>query len=498
MTTSIIDLSNKRPRAFVRVSLGTGPRASGAAPITILLIGNKSASAPTNPMTNDTIEQVFDEDTVIARTGAGSELHRMYRRVTKINQGASIYIGAMAASAGAQATHTTTFTGTATADSTLEVTIGGDEPLQIAIANGDTAATVRAAIISRVNSVIHTPVIASESTNDVVLTAKHTGPRGNMIRVRTRWVDGTGAGLTVTTIAPDGANLSSGATNDSPTNVLAASVAVRFHLTVVGYSTVAEATPIGVLTAHIDDSAEPLTGKRGRLILGCVSALATAQTFAFTNVNEERGQIAYAQVANETPAELAAALAARIALGLASDRATNFDGVKLAGITQQWAHGDRLTETEITSALNNGLTPIAASGTDMVIVRSITSKSRTAAGGAVFDYAVLDTHYVDVPDFIADTIEENFAAAFPNAKLGVDIEGEMPPPGVATANTVRAWCLGLVAPFENDLLENFDAVTLAGSRFTRNEVAKGRIDAVLPLDVIELFHQFAVDVRQQG
>lgn len=498
MTTSIIDLSNKRPRAFVRVSLGTGPRASGAAPITILLIGNKAAVAPSNPMTDDTIEQVFDEDTVVARTGAGSELHRMYRRVTKINQGASVYLGAMAASAGAQATHSTDITGTATADSTLEVTIGGDEPMQVAIANGDTAAVVRAALISKINSVTHTPVIASESTTNLVLTSKCTGPRGNTIRVRTRWVDGTGAGLTLTTIAPDGANLTGGATLDSPTNVLAASVAVRFHLTVVGYSVAADAVPLAVATAHVEEQAEPLTGKRGRLITGCVSTLATAQTFAFTNLNEETAQVAYVQVANETPAELAAALAARIALGLAVDRATNFDGIALEGITLPWALGDRLTETEITSALNNGLTPIAASGNEMAIVRSITSKSRTVAGGAVFDYAVLDTHYVDVAFFLADVIEENFPSAFPNAKLGVDIEGEMPPPGIATASTVRSWCLGLVAPFENDLLENFDSVTVEGSRFVRNETAKGRIDAVLPIDVIELFHQFAVDVRQQG
>ncbi len=99
---------------------------------------------------------------------------------------------------------------------------------------------------------------------------------------------------------------------------------------------------------------------------------------------------------------------------------------------------------------------------------------------------------------VADTLEENWAAAFPGFKLGVDIEGEVPPPGVATANTTRAWALGLLAPFENDLLENFSSVTVAGSLFERNETAKGRIDAVIPIDVIELFHQFAADVRQQG
>jgi hypothetical protein len=39
---------------------------------------------------------------------------------------------------------------------------------------------------------------------------------------------------------------------------------------------------------------------------------------------------------------------------------------------------------------------------------------------------------------------------------------------------------------------------VAGSTFERNEVANGRVDAVIPIDVIELFHQFAADVRQVG
>ena len=379
----------------------------------------------------------------------------------------------------------------------LEVTLGPDTPVEVSVSNGDAAATVIANIIAEFNKVEHKSCTASTPASNLVFTAKTAGPRGNDIRIRTRWTTGTGAGLTFTA-APNGEALTGGTTNDDPTALLANTTAVRFHLTVCPYGDTAEATPLGVCTAHVDAQAGSLIGKRGRLVLGNQEAAGTAQTFANTDLNNARAQVAWAQVANETPAELGSALAGRLSIGLATDRATNFDGAVLEGLTPQWNLADQPTETEITSALNNGLTPLFVSGNEVQLARSITSLSRTAAGGSTFDFSVLDTHYVDVSDFIADTLEENFPTAFPSFKLGVDIEGQVPPPGVATANTVRAWALGLLAPFDNSLIENFQSTTVSASIFERNETAKGRVDAVIPVDVIELFHQFAADVRQVG
>jgi phage tail sheath gpL-like len=495
--TSIVDLSNKRPRAFVKVSLGTGPRASGAAPITMLLMGNKTTVAPANPLTNDTMEQVFNEQDVIDKTGAGSELHRAYRQVTKINNQASIWIGAIAESAGAAAALTKTLTGTATEDATLELTIGSDTPLNIAVTSGDAAATVIQAVLDAVNAVAHTPVIATSPATNIVYTAKSKGPRGNQIKIRSRWVTGTGAGLTYAAAA-NGEALSAGSTNDDPTNLLANATTVRFHLTVAPYGDTSETTPLDLVIAQAVAQAGPLIGKRGRVIIGNVEVQGTAQTFAFTDLNEELVQCAWSQLANETAFEVAAALAGRLSIGLGLTRRFNFDGTTLDGLSPQWNVASQPLETEVTTALNNGLTPVVVSGGEVQVARSITSKSRTAAGGAVFDFSVLDTHYVDVAFFVADLLEENWPVAFPNFALGIDIEGEVPPPGVATANTTKTWALGLLAPFDNDLLENFQATTVRGSIFERNETAKGRIDAVLPIDVIELFHQFAADVQQQG
>jgi phage tail sheath gpL-like len=496
--TSIVDLANKRPRAFVKVSLGVGQRASGAAPITCLLIGNKTTAAPTDPITNDTMEQVFDEQEVIDKTGAGSELHRMWRAASKSNKNITAWIGAIAESAGTAASYTTTIAGTATAASTIEVSVAGDTPLQIAIANGDLAATVRANIIAAINGVAHTPVIATESTNDVVVTAKSKGPRGNYIRFRTRWLGGTtGAGLTVTTIQPSGVYLASGTTSDDPTNLIAAIGTQRFHLFAAPYSRTAEATEIDLLIDHVEAQADPLVSKRGRIIFGNQEALATAVTLATgATFNRERSQIMWTFQDNSEPCVMAASMLGRMSAELGRDRASNTDGAVLDALTPQWVEADKSTEAEITSALNSGLTPLQVVGSDVQVARSITAKSRDASGNP--DYTTLDTHYVDVADYIGDLLEDNFATAFAKFKIGKDIAGEMPPPGVATPNTVKAWALNLVAPEDNKTIVNFDSVTAAGAVFEENETAAGRIDGVLPIDVIELFHQFAVDVRQVG
>lgn len=485
--TTIIDLSNKQPRAFIKVSLGVGARSTAASPIKVLLLGNATSSG--SWASAEDIHQVFTEEEVIAGAGVGSELHRQYLFAANANPNADFYVGVIAESAGANASGTITITGTATESGTLRITIAEEEIL-VAIANGDTHTAVMNAARDAINNLTHLPVTAAVSTT-LDLTARQKGPRGNTIRFRYEFTEG-GAGLTMTPSA--GAYFSGGTTNDDPANILAVAAAERYHLIVSPYATTAESTAIDKVIAHVNSEAEPLAGHRGRAIMANHEALATAVSLATTDVNEARVQIAWHYNSPIEPAVVAASFAGTISAGLGTDRAYNFDGEELTDLDAQWSNADRPTPTEINSGLNNGLTPLGATGGNVTITRSVTSFSEDASGNK--DFRVLDTHYVDVPDFLADELEQNFGTAFKGFKLGVDVEGEMPPPGVATANTVKAWALNLLGAYDNDLIENFDSVTLATSKFTRNEVAKGRIDAEIPVDVIELLHQFAGDIRQ--
>jgi phage tail sheath gpL-like len=242
-----------------------------------------------------------------------------------------------------------------------------------------------------------------------------------------------------------------------------------------------------------------MEGKRQRVVCASTASLATASTLGSTTVNHAQVQIGWHYLCEQTPAILAATLAGTIALGLALDRARNFDGTVLNGIIPQPVIADRPIASEITSALNNGLTPfgILASG-QVTLVRSITSRAKDAAGNA--DFTLLDTTKVDVPFYIADDLVAAFSTEFANFKLTVDnSDPEIPPPpGVATPKVVRDWIAGRLSLYERQvLIENVDAKML-NLVVEIDDLVAGRINAAIPCDVVEGLHQAAIDVRQIG
>lgn len=486
MLTSIIDTSNKRPRAFIKVSLGAGPRSTGSGPIRIALIGNRLAA--TSAANDETPIPVSTEDDAITNSGSGSEVHRMYRALTKAFRNASVDIVNILP-VGTAATYAIAITGTATSSGTYRVQVGSDDPVDISIPTGSTATAAGNLVAAALNAISHAAYTAANVTGTVTLTAKCAGLRGNLLRIRMS-VPTAVAGLTLPTST--GAYFTSGATDDNNSLALAGMSSVRYHLVVCPWVDTAN---IDRVESHMNAQAEATIGRRGRFICANVDTLGNATTFA-QGRNSERGQCVWHYLAPACPSEVAAAVAGEVAEGLSTDRATNFDGKLVAGISSQWLRADQPEGTEIVAALNVGLTPLDCNGNDASISRSITMRSLDALSNP--DYRVLDTHYVDVADFIADTLQDGWPDRFPNFKLGVDIEGEVPPPGVATANTTRDWCVEVLGKFDNNLIENFDTETVPNMVFERSTAAKGRVDAVIPIDVIELFHQFAADVRQVG
>lgn len=486
--TSIIDLSNKRPRAFIRVSLGVGPRSTGAGPIRVLLLGNRSSTAAATY--DDQPLDVVTEADVSSVAGSGSELHRMYRAITKAFRNVAVTIVPVTP-AGTAATATFTVTGVgASSAGTFRLQIGSDDPIEVAIPIGASDTTAASAIAAAINAVTHSAVTAGSVAGAVTMTVKSVGLRGNTLRYRCS-VPTVPSGITLPTTT--GTFFTSGATDDNVTLALTASASSRYHLTVCPSD---DANPANVtrVANHVDDQAGPLNGRRGRFVCASIGTLGAATTFAQT-LNRERGQCVWAYNASSQPSELAATAAGEIAEGLSTDRATNFDGRVLPGVSPQWLTSERATGTQIVAALNVGLTPIEAVGTTMTIARSITMKSLDPVSNP--DYRVLDTHYVDVADFIGDVLQDGWPDRFTGFKLGVDIAGEVPPPGVATAGTTKLWAIEVLGVYDNKLIENFDSETVPNMVFERNESgAKGRVDAVIPVDIIELFHQFAADVRQ--
>jgi phage tail sheath gpL-like len=485
---SIIPSSNKVPGTYLKVSLGVGPRSSGASPRHVVIFGNKT-SAGTIVAATET--DCFSEDDARTLGGPRSELFWLAKAAITAYPGVRLKLMAVT-EAGTAATGTAVFTGTATSAGTVGVTVLGEE-VEVAVASGDTATVVGAAVATAVTNKADWPLTAANVTGTVTFTAANTGPRGNFLAVRARIIAGTGISVT----PPSGGYLGSGATADDPQTALDAIAAVRRRYLVAPYS---DATQLGKFKTHTDAEDEPLIGHRKQVIFGSLDTLGNATTLA-TGLNFSRMQCAWQEKSDLTPGMLAAGLAAQRAFQESVDTAHNYDGEVITGFRPHYAKADIPTSTELDSALNNGITPLSSSDAgDVFIVRSITTKSRDSGG--LPDYRVLDTHKVAVSDEIADRFELGFADRFAGFKADNNPpEGEAPPPGVVTP----AMCTDLAYEILNEA-EDGDGLLASGSVearkgeiiFELSTISQGRFNGVVPIDVIEHAHQFACDIRQIG
>ena len=483
---SVIPASDKVPGVFMKVSLGVGPATAADAPRKILLFGNKTSAG------SAVVEKVYavvSADDAETLFGIGSELYIMARAALRANPSAALFAIVMTASVGVSASGTVTITGPATAAGSVSAFILGEE-IVAAVASGDTATTIASALAAAINARTDLPVTASPAAGVVTITFRHGGPRGNRTSLRTS-ANAT-AGVTATASA---AYLASGATSDSPANALDAIAVGRYHYLVAPYD---DSTNINLFRTHVQDEAGPTIGHREQVVGASIDTLANATTLA-TAVNESRIQVAWHYNADDLPSVIASTLAGLRAAQESSDPAANLDGLILTRIKPQNTDADRPEYAELVSALNNGLTALLPdTAGNVTITRSITSRSRDAAGNA--NYNVLDTSKVTVPDFMADDITVGFAAEFSQFKLAPDDEdGEPPPAGaaIATPSTIRDWIEArLVGYQETGLIVNV-AANLP-SLVVEIGATSGRVNASIPADVIEGLHQFAGDVRQIG
>jgi phage tail sheath gpL-like len=482
---SVIPDSYKVPGAYLKVSLGVGSRSAADAPVTVCVTGNMTSAGNATP---EQAVPVFTPDDAITMFGPGSELARMIAKMFLAFPSVSLHACPITESVGTAATMTITFSGTASGAGSVSVTIG-HETVVAAVAAGDSAAVVGANVVVALNKNTALGVTAAGTTT-VTFTAKHKGPRGNYIAISALKSDA--AGITMT--GPASAYLTNGATMDSPVAALDAISTVRFNFIVTPYQT---STELLLYKTHVVTHAAPLDGKRQQFIGANILSLASAIAISDA-VNESRGQIVWHYNGLDTPAEIAATMAAVRADKIGQTRRFNLDGIILPNIAPQTNIPDYPTANEQNSALNSGLTPLAPAFGEEAIVSSITNHHLDASAGA--DFSVYDTTKVDVPDFIADDIAGAFFVDFANSGLAPDVDDEDPTPGIVTPKIALDWLYGrFLDNYERDLhlVKN---VELRKAEFvvTISTTAVGRLVASVPCDVIDLLHQLAADVRQVG
>lgn len=486
---SIVKNSLKVPGVYLKLSLGVGARAGGADPQFVVLFGNKTSAGTA---TVETEYDVFDEDQARSLFGAGSELFWMAKAAFAANPGVSLKCQVVTESGGTAASATLTVTGTATSAGTIGITVLGEE-IEVAYASGDAQNAIAAACNTAINNKSDWPVTSGVSTNVVTATCRQKGPRGNFISWRARVIDGTGV-----TVATSGSGfLASGATSDDPQTSLDVQTAVKRRFLVAPYQ---DATQLAKFKSHVDAQDEPEAGNPKVVVASSVDTLANATTVA-TGLNQPRMQLNWLEKSDLPPSMVAAAVASFRAGDESSDAAHNFDGEIIPGLLPHYNKADIPSSSEMDSALNNGLTPLTSTPSgEVVIVRSVTTKSQDSAGKP--DYRVLDSHKVAVPDAIADDLELQIADTFGGTKASKDPpDGQSPPPGVTTPKMVKDLIYARLKNAETELgyLDSGSVDERINSLVVElSTVVNGRFNIVVPLDVIELAHQFAADIRQIG
>jgi hypothetical protein len=150
-------------------------------------------------------------------------------------------------------------------------------------------------------------------------------------------------------------------------------------------------------------------------------------------------------------------------------------------------------KSELNDAIRLGWTPLVPSGSDVVILRSVT----TAADASQNTYPVLDTTKVTVTDFVADNIQIKMLNRYKGFKLAPDTD--IPPPSrTATPNGVKASLLEWLR--EHERAGQITLVTDLAERI-KVEIADnddGRLNFEVPEDVIGIFAVGAGNITQIG
>lgn len=497
--------SEPTPGIFMEVNFAQGPSAGSGLTRAILVIANKLSTGSANVDTDiygpDTDNQLQTESQMIALAAAGSEAHRLYRRMANVSGGTNgppIYWLFAAESAGAQATGTLTITGTPTTTSTYRVWVG-DEFVDVGVALTDTPTTIATAMVAAINAKSHWPVTAANAAGVITLTAKQKGLRGNWIRFQALFIAPNPSGMTTT--GTTDAFLSGGTTADSNTNALAL-ILPRWYYHIV--SAAEDATQVGAVSSQISTQALAINGIRQRCFFGSTNTLAATITIA-VGINSPIVECVWSEKSPWTPAELAANAAMVYAMEEADELGfrTNFINYGKSVATQaMWkVPAPRLasawpTPASIRSALNNGITPIGVDTTTRrtFIVDRFTTRS---LNGSVPDTRIREAHKVTIAHRFADVLGKAIAEAGDGKVIGDDPPAPLAPdPDTMTPNICKGIVFRVLDRFAaNTKVQNVNAIK-AGTRCERQTDPTSRMGIVVPLATIDNFRQAAVIVNQ--
>lgn len=428
----------------------------------VLLIGQRLASGSVAELT---AVQVFSDAEAAVSFGEGSMLHRMVRAAIKAYPYIDITCIALDdAAAGIAATATATITGPATGSGVVTLRVG-TELVQVAVASGDTATEIAAALKAQADQQPDLPASCAVAAGVLTITARHKGAHGNGIKLA---ASSTAAGVTAVATAMAG-----GQVDPSIADLLALVADSGHNLLITPYT---DQVNLVALREHLDFVSGALEQRGACGVYALVGTLAQATTLA-GNVNSGRITGAAINGVYRLPWEVAAGAGAVVASE--EDPSRPLDGLPILGMDVPGT-GFRWTRTEQEVLLKNGVMPleVGANGTSVQIVRAISTYTKDGQG--IQDVSLLDLTTIRTLDYVRKAVRTRLALRFPREKLTARTEA-----------AVRGEVLDVL--FKLELLEIIENVDANKDKLIieRDLQDANRLNIRIPVDVVNGLHVIA-------
>lgn len=392
---------------FAYVEFDSSQAAAGGATqvYKLLLIGQK-LTAGTQPV--NTPVRVTSTKQANLLFGAGSMLAAMYRKALAANNFTETWCVALEDdAAGVAATGTVTLAGTATADGTLSIYVGGKN-VRVPVLQGATAAATATSLATAINAEAEGAFTAAAVGAVVTLTARHKGLYMNGTSVVMNYYgEQTPGGLTVTI-----ADVAGGTTNPSIAPALAAIGDTQYRVIVQPYTDAANLT---LIETELALRWGPLYTNDGHAYTA-----SNAVSSALMTLGDSRNSPHLTILSNSgspTPAyEAAAVFGAVVANFAAIDPARPLQTLPLTGVLPA-AQEDQLILSERNSLLYSGIaTTTVDSGGVVRIERAITTYNEDSAGNP--DESMLDVEVMNTLSYLRFDFRAHFGLRYPRHKLG--------------------------------------------------------------------------------
>lgn len=405
-------------------------------------ITNKDAgNFQTNPRTlliGQSVNTIIEEPVLVpsaewasATYGAGSQLALQVAHFKNVNSFGELWVLPLNDAAGAAATATATFSGTATASGVVSLYIG-NALVSVPVAIGDTASVLAANTVIAVNAKRDLPVLASAAAGVVTLTAKNKGSLGNQIQISLNFNGSTRnehlpAGNTAIVTQMSGGTLDPVLADKLP---LLGNMAIAYYG--VAYNDV---TSLNALQAFLVNRWGPLVNLDGIAFTAVAGTFSALQSLGSLRNDEHVVLVGYEDKNPTWSVLVGAEYVAASSSSLGIDPARPLQTLSLPGVTPPKDFG-KFSLSNANTLLSSGIAPLSYVNGGVQIMRAVTTYQKNAYGEA--DNSYLDVTTLATLSYVRKSVKFLLTQKFPRHKLAKDGTVFGAGQAVATPSIIKA------------------------------------------------------------